>query len=129
MVEHRPTSYVDRAELFRYVAAIEGPQSKGGVLTWLTPSRARVEGPMEAGDAISIQVAYDSRWRASVKGKAWPIREDGLGNLWIEAQQSGTPIIDLEFRQPRLLLLVCATAWLVCLGGLCGFELRRKQSS
>ena len=129
LVEHTPWAYLDRAELYRYVAAIEGPLSKGGVLTWLTPSRARIEGPMQAGDAISVQVAYDSRWKASVKGKVWPIHHDGLGNLWIEAQQSGTPIIDLEFRQPRLLLLVCATAWLICLGGLCGFELRRKQSS
>lgn len=127
LVEHKPQSFTDTDELFRYVAAIEGPASKGGVLTWTSPSNARIEGEMSVGDAVSVQVAYDKRWRASVKGKAWPVREDGLGNLWIEAQAGGAPVIELEFRQPKIIFLLCGTAWLVCLGGLIGFEFRRRE--
>lgn len=133
LVEHKPRSYRDNAEVLRYVSAIEGPQSRGGALTWLTPSHARIEGPMREGDAVSVQVAYDRRWKAKSKGKDWPIREDGLGNLWIDTIDTSATgeamAIDLQFRQPRLLLLLCAVAWLICLGALSGFEVRRKPLS
>ena len=106
----------------RYVGALEGPQSNGGVLTWLSPSNARIDASPGVGDAISVQIAHDPRWKAKVDGKEWPIRADGLGQMWIDPQKTGLVAIDLEFRNSKALFLLCAVAWMLLLGSLTGFQ-------
>ncbi|WP_031500694.1 hypothetical protein [Bryobacter aggregatus] len=129
LVVHPPTSYLDTAELFRYVNALEGPQSKGGDLRWLTPSRARIEASPGPEDAISIQIAYDPRWHASTNGQTLDLYEDGLGQMWLQTTKPGATQIDLEFRQSKFILLLCATAWMLWLGALNNFAIRRKPLS
>ncbi len=122
LIEKTPVSYLERDELMRYVGAIEGPQSNGGVLTWLSPSNARIDASPGAGDAISVQIAHDPRWKAKVDGKEWPIRADGLGQMWIDPQRPGPVAIDLEFRNSKALFLLCAVAWMLLLGSLSSFQ-------
>ena len=118
LIEKAPISYLESDGLERYVSALEGPQSHGGVLTWLSPSRARIDASPRDGDAISLQIAHDPRWKATVDGKQWPIRADGLGQMWIDPRQAGPVVIDLEFRNAKSLFVICTVAWLMLLGAL-----------
>lgn len=120
LMERLPVSFVDSAEMYRYVAALEGEASNGGVLTWLAPGKARVEVETRKGEVVSVQVAHDPRWRARVGGKAWPIHRDALGWMWIEPQQTGPAVIEMEFHHPRWMLVVWVTAWLIFFGALFG---------
>ena len=69
-----------------------------------------------------MQIAHDPRWKAKVDGKEWPIRVDGLGQMWIDPQQAGPVAIDLEFRNSKTLFLLCAVAWMMLLGALTSFQ-------
>ncbi len=117
VMRKRPQSYEERDELMRYVGAMQS-----GLLEWQSASQARIEAELRGGDGISVQVAYDKRWKARVDGKVWPIEEDGLGWMWIPARQSGKVVVELVYQTPRVVLVVCGCAWLVLLGAL--FEFR-----
>ncbi|MCX6612361.1 MAG: hypothetical protein NTW74_16110, partial [Acidobacteria bacterium] len=121
-----PVSYLEKDGLLRYVDALEGPLSNGGVLRWITPSRAELDLHIRAGDAISVQVAHDARWVASVKGSQWPIHKDGFGWMWIEPKGTGEVTLTLEFHNPKLLFLIWGTAWLILLGALSNFGTKEK---
>lgn len=124
-----PVSYLEKDGLLRYVDALEGPISNGGVLRWITPSRAELDLKLRAGDAISVQVAHDTRWAASVKGTPWPIHKDGFGWMWIEPLATGDVTLVLEFHNPKPLFLIWGTAWLIFLGALSNFGTKERLLS
>ncbi len=123
-----PVSYFEKDGLLRYVDALEGPASNGGVLRWIHPSHAELDLHIRAGDAISVQVAHDARWVASVNGARWPIHKDGFGWIWIEPKATGDVTLTLEFHNPKVLFLIWGTAWLIFFGALWNFGLNEGRS-
>lgn len=122
LMDKLPVSYLESDQLMRYVEAMESEASHGGVLQWVTPSRARIEAAPEAGDAVSVQIAHDSRWTAKVEGEVWPIQRDALGWMWIEPRKAGPIVVELEFHTPKWMLVICGVAWLIFLGALSQFR-------
>jgi hypothetical protein len=97
IVTRRPINGLDVDQVRRYVAALEEPTRSTAALTWKNPDRGQVRASIAPGDVISLQITYDPGWRATVGGRAVPIRTDRLGLIVIEPQCSGECLVDLEF--------------------------------
>jgi hypothetical protein len=89
--------------------------------TWMGTDELHIKAPVGEGQAVWVQVSYDTNWRAYIGETQVPIRSDKLGLMLIDAP-AGTQEIRLQFPTPRAnyvgrtvslisLLIVFALIW------------------
>jgi hypothetical protein len=122
LVRDRPVHGLDMAELRRYVDALEDPSLPLARLDWDNPTHGRIAATVNPPNVLSIQLTYDSGWRATAGGHALATGRDALGFLVVFPQCTGECSIDLEFDQGPLRRILLAID-LTTLAGLLGLAL------
>jgi len=83
LVTTAPANGIDIAPLARYINAIEDPGRPEAPIEWLSNHEARILAPLQPGEMLSVQIAYDPNWEARVAGIRCPTHPDALGLLVI----------------------------------------------
>lgn len=96
LVTRRPENGLDIAPLQRYLRAISTP----GLRTqWLSADELTIEGEVQPGQLISLQISHHPDWTATAAGDgAVRLRADSLGLLVLEPACAGPCRIHLRFR-------------------------------
>lgn len=89
----------DETSLKAWVDVIENGMDAPTATRWLSPDELYVNAPVREGDAVVVQVSFDSNWRAYVNGQRAPTRRNKLGFITIDAPP-GTKEIRLHFPTP-----------------------------
>jgi hypothetical protein len=93
LVVKEPLHGADVDPIRPYVAALDHP----ALLTWESPSRARISAQMHPGQVLSIQETWAPGWRATLQGRPAPIHKDDLGLIVIEPNCNGPCEVDLHY--------------------------------
>jgi hypothetical protein len=118
LITKPPVYLADTAQLDRYVAAMEGPKSNGGVFTWANLSKAWIEGDIRPSDVVSVQIAYDPRWRATQDNRPIRTSQDALGQMVLHPTPKQATTITLEYHSSRTVIVLCAAAWIALIAAL-----------
>ena len=130
LVARAPVNGIDIEPLAPYVRAIEDPARPEAVIEWLSNQEARIRAPLQSGDLLSAQIAYDPGWEARTAAGPAPTRADQLGLLVIEPRCDHACEVRLTYSGGREMLVVrslSAACWLGALVAV-GWELTRRQS-
>jgi hypothetical protein len=130
LVTRAPDPAIDRAEMERYVRAMDTVGASATAFRWWRDGRALLHADVKAGDVVSVQVNYHPGWRAKAGGIPIPVEKDGLGLIVLKPQRPGSYDIELlygadwEFR-------LCRVLSVATLLGVAGFALlsRRRRAS
>ncbi len=127
MISRKPLHGLDVDPLRPYVAALNDAALPLATLQWTGPGAGRITAEIPPGDLISVQVSFDTGWRARVNGVVQRIAEDSLGMMVIYPQCSGNCTVDLRYesdaemgiaRMVRLVsILACIACWLSLIYG------------
>ena len=88
---------VQDPEVFRYAAAIADSSRPAANFAWVRGGAARIRAKLQAGDLVSVQVAWFPGWQAEVRGRRVPVVQDGLGFQLIRPNCDGDCQIDLRW--------------------------------
>ncbi|MBX9603760.1 MAG: hypothetical protein K2X35_22325 [Bryobacteraceae bacterium] len=95
LVARRPVNGLDIAPLQPYLKAIAQP----GLRTqWLSADELTIEGEVQPGQLISLQISHHPDWTATAGDRPVPLRADALGLLVIEPACAGPCRVHLRFR-------------------------------
>jgi hypothetical protein len=83
--------------LIPYLDGLKNPEYPPASMKWQAPSRARVTADLKPGQIVSVQMAWDKGWNATVGGRAVPLRSDKLGQMVVEPNCSGPCTVDLLY--------------------------------
>ena len=111
-----------------YIAAMEDPARPVLRTAWRDPTTLAIDGPIDAGRLIAVQMNADPAWHATQDGQELPIETDTLGFMELGAAPSPAAHIELHYRigaEPRIMAAISALAWA---GALAGIFLWRKPS-
>lgn len=81
-----------------YPAAIGDPARPKLTAVWNGASDLSIDGPIAEGRVASVQVNYDSGWRAEQDGRSIAVERDKLGYLVVRAMPSPMARIHLAYR-------------------------------
>jgi len=112
LVGRAPEDLLDSLEIERYVEALEDARNPVATFRWLSASAAAIETDAESGQVLSVQIAFDRRWRVESDGKRLEAFRDGLGQLVIRPPGPGRRRISLTFEPDAAIRVVTAVAWL-----------------
>ena len=98
-----------RAEVVKYVDAIEDDSRPAAAFEWSGPSTARIRATLRRDDLVSVQIAWFAGWKAAANGQARAVSADGLGLILIRPECEGNCEITLRWTGPRDLT---ACAWI-----------------
>ena len=90
-----------RAEVVKYVDAIEDGSRPEAAFEWLGPSTARIRATLRRDDLVSVQVAWFAGWKATANSHARAVSADGLGLILIRPECEGNCEITLSWTGPR----------------------------
>ena len=124
-----PANGIDIAPLAHYIQAIEDPIRPEAPMEWLSNHEARILAPMKPGDLLSVQIAYDANWEASVAGARCPTRADQLGLLVIDPHCDGNCQVHLVYTggsEMQFMRILSAACWIGALAAVAWEFLRRK---
>lgn len=85
IVGRAPAAHADVRALAGLDAALTDPGRRRLSSHWETPDHLVVEGEIEAGDLIFVQVAWHPGWDAAQDSLRLPVRRDGLGLSVVQA--------------------------------------------
>jgi hypothetical protein len=97
VVARTPIHGLDTAPVDPFVAALDDPQYPDASFQWKSLSEAAIHATLSAGQVVSVQVTYDPGWRAWANGKPQKMRGDGLGQIVIDTDCTGSCDIKLEY--------------------------------
>jgi hypothetical protein len=89
----------DKPSLSAWAEVIERGPEAPTLTKWIGTDELHVRAPVKDGQAVFVQVSYDSNWRAYVDGQRVPIRRNKLGLMTVDAPP-GTEDIRLHFPTP-----------------------------
>jgi len=135
LVRRAPEDLLDSLEIERYVEALEDARNPVATFRWLSASAAAIEvdeARPDSGQALSVQIAFDRRWRVECDGKRLESFPDGLGQLVIRPPGPGRRRIFLTFEPEAATRVLTAVAWLAGMLSLAwvpggGFLARRRD--
>ena len=113
IVRHPPASGIDVAELRPFVSALDDPALPGASFAWEDANTARVGGVLAAGQALSVAVAWDPGWSATVNGRPIPVHADGLALIALEPNCAGVCEVRLHWSpgpEPGIALAIALLA-------------------
>lgn len=115
LVARSPVNGIDIAPLVPYVAALDSPGFPSASFSWTTRHSASMQATLSSRHVVSVQIAYHPGWRALVNGSPVPVREDGIGQIYVEPSRDGPCRIDLIYDgglEMRIARAVAAAAWI-----------------
>lgn len=109
------TDPLDFPAVIRYAAAIDAdPNTR---MAWNGPNRASIQVNLAKPQVVSVQISFDTGWRASANGAAFPTRKDAMGFLVLEPACEGNCRIELMYDggiERRVTDFLCALGFSVC---------------
>jgi hypothetical protein len=84
-------------DIRRYALATTDGARAPAAFEWTGTSRARVRAKLQAGEVISVQIAWFPGWKATVGGRAIPVSADGMGFVVLQPGCSGECEVDLAW--------------------------------
>ena len=72
---------IDVDPLGPYVAALDNPAYPVPAMRWTSQHSARIEGAVQNGQIVSVQITYHPGWHAIANGRAARIHADALGQM------------------------------------------------
>ncbi len=127
LVPVRPPGQFAYSEILKYAQVTADAARPPASFVWLSGARARIRANLHPGDLLSVQVAWFSGWKATVRGEVKPVSADGMGFLVIQPQCQGDCEIDLAWTG-RGDLPIAAVVSLATLGLLAGLAFRRRRA-
>lgn len=92
-----PRSPTDTAGIERYVAALNDTSMAPADFQWQGRDRIHIRTNVMPGQAISIQVSFNSGWKAALNGRRCKLNRDGLGLMWIVPGSAGPCDVELDY--------------------------------
>ncbi|HSP69013.1 MAG TPA: hypothetical protein VLN48_14910, partial [Bryobacteraceae bacterium] len=92
-----PRDFFDLSQVRLYVAALEDPAGPVAEWSWIDANHGRIRTSMKPGEVISLQITYEPGWKAFAGGKAASITSDGLAQMVVRADCSGSCEVDLSY--------------------------------
>jgi hypothetical protein len=96
LVRH-PLSSHGFAALDPYLAALDSPANPAARFRWRAPSAATVNADLRPDQILSVQIAWDKGWNASVDGRPVATFSDGLGQMVVEPKCGGPCTVELKY--------------------------------
>jgi hypothetical protein len=96
LVHDVPAPY-DPKSLAPYLAALDNPSLPEAAFRWLDPSHAEIRANLRPDYLLSVQVSWDSGWRATVEGSRRRVWGDKLGQLVVEPRCAGPCLVELNY--------------------------------
>src|ERR1017187_8649595 len=93
----RPLARYGFSALDPYLAALDNPDYPPAAFQWRAPSAASVTADMQPDQVLSVQIAWDQGWRASVAGRKVPLWSDKLGQMVVEPRCSGPCTVEIVY--------------------------------
>ena len=97
IIKTAPQDFFDLTQIRAYVAALENPAKAEAEWRWIDDNHGRIQASLEPGDVVSLQITYHPGWKAFAGGKAASITSDGLAQMVIHADCSGSCEVDLSY--------------------------------
>ena len=96
LVRHRifPNGF---SALDPYLAALDAPGYAAARFRWQGASAATVTADMQPQQILSVQMAWDKGWNASVNGRAVLTYSDQLGQMVVEPKCGGPCTVELKY--------------------------------
>ncbi len=116
LVQKPPESGIDVAQLRPFVQAIDDSSLPSAEFRWLDENTARVFGDLDAGQSLSVAVAWDPGWSATANGRTVSARPDGLGLIEVDPQCAGPCEVRLHWSAGAEPHIVLAFAVLTLMG-------------
>jgi len=90
-----PRNAIDKESILGYVEWLE----KGKALSFneIDNGYGRIEGNLDEGEGVLVQVSYHDGWKAYQNGQRVTVRPDVLGFLLIEPMKTGEVVIELKY--------------------------------
>jgi hypothetical protein len=111
-----------------YIAAMEDPARPVLRTAWQDTETFEIEGPVDAGRLIAVQMNADPGWRAVEDGREISIETDNLGFMVLHPAAADNTHIEMRYRvgaEPRIMAAIGALSWT---GALAFLFLWRKRS-
>ena len=96
LVRH-PLSSHGFTALDPYLAALDNPLYPAARFRWRAPSAATVTADMQPDQILSVQIAWDKGWNASVDGRSVSIFGDELGQMVVAPKCGGPCTVELKY--------------------------------
>jgi hypothetical protein len=93
----RPLTLYGWSVLDPYLAALDNPEYPAAQFHWRAPSAASVTADMQPDQILSVQIAWDKGWNASVGGRAVRVWSDKLGQMVVEPRCAGPCTVELKY--------------------------------
>lgn len=126
VAQRTPKHGLDVDPLIPYVAALEDAALPEAEFRWRDLHSGVIRAPVRPGQVISVQITYDPGWHASVRGSPRPVDRDGLGMLVVRPECDGPCEIELFYDGGLERKITRALSWLVMIGVVLGYAVRRR---
>jgi hypothetical protein len=126
VITRAPVHGMDLDQLLVYVAALDDASMPAASLRWEGQSRATIDTRVEPAQVLSVQIAWDPGWHASVGGKNVPLTKDGLGQMVVDARCDGACEIRLTYGTSPAVWL-CRAASALAILAMSWLFLKRRQ--
>jgi len=93
----RPLARYGFSALDPYLAALDNPEYPAARFRWRAPSAASVTADMRPDQVLSVQIAWDKGWSASVGGRRVAAWSDKLGQMVVEPKCGGPCTVELLY--------------------------------
>ena len=93
----RPLALYGWSALDPYLAALDAPGYPAAQFRWRAPSAASVTADLKPDQVLSVQIAWDKGWNASVGGRPVSTWSDKLGQMVVEPKCSGPCTVELKY--------------------------------
>jgi hypothetical protein len=111
-VVRQPLSFQGFTALDPYLAALDNPLYPAAGFRWRAPSAATVTADLKPDQVLSVQIAWDKGWNASVDGRPVSIARDELGQLVVAPKCGGpAPSSSSTMAAPKASMRAPSVGW------------------
>jgi hypothetical protein len=97
VIRHSPRGPSDKAEIERYVAALDDPSLPLAEFHWEGRNRILIQTVADPGQAISVQVSYHPGWHVTAGNRHPRLQKDGLGLIWFRPDCDGPCVVRMDY--------------------------------
>jgi hypothetical protein len=97
LVARAPVTGLDVDPLRPYVAALDDIRMPHAEFHWSSMHSADITANLEAGQILSVQMAWHKGWHALVNGRPTPVLRDAIGLMYIDPAVSGPCKIEMRY--------------------------------
>jgi len=97
LVARAPVEGLDIDPLRPYVAALDDVRMPRAEFRWSSMHSADITTNLQAGQVISVQMAWHQGWRAMANGRPTPILRDAIGLMYIDPADPGPCKIEMIY--------------------------------